>query len=153
MPLLFLFLLSLSIPLTAAELAGQVVNVVSGDAIVLTTASGGRHPLRLQGIRLPVDKPVLLQAARQRLNGLIGGRFVRVDTSGLRQDGVLSGFVDWGGKEINLTLVADGLALLAPEALDARRLDIYQRQQDRARRLRLGIWHEQDGPAALPLTH
>lgn len=140
MPILLILLLLPASQLHATELAGRISNVISGNKIVLMTETRGRHALRLQGIRLKMDDQRMLRAAQQRLNGLIGGRFVRISSSGVRQSGELSGFVDWGGQEVNLTLVADGLARVVPEELDNQRRTLYQRSQAEAKQRGLGIW-------------
>lgn len=141
MPLILLpLLLALALPATAADLAGRVSHVVSGRQLVLITETQGRHPLRLQGIRLAMEQPPLMRAARDRVNGLIGGRFVRFQASGLREEGEPLGFLDYAGQEVNLTLVADGLAIPVPEQLDPRRLPLYEQAQRAAQQRQVGLW-------------
>jgi endonuclease YncB( thermonuclease family) len=148
---LCLILASASPALQAAELAGRVVNVFSGVQIELLSEQKARFPIRLQGIALIDTRTGPMRSVQRRLNGLIGGRFVQVSASGERQQGSLLGFVSWGGAEINLRLVQEGLAQVVAEQLDAARLALYQRQEQDARLARRGHWLEQAArPSLLP---
>lgn len=151
--LAFIFLTLTTLPLQAAELAGRVSTVISGKQIELLTEQKARFPIELQGIELLSDKPNLMRAAQRRLNGLIGGRFVRVSTDGKRHYGRLLGFVNWGGQEINLTLVQDGLARVVPEQLDAKRRQLYEQREKIARQNQRGHWYHHREPARSLLPH
>lgn len=148
--LLYLILASASPALQAAELAGRVVNVFSGVQIELLSEQNARFPIRLQGIELIAQRSGPRRAVQRRLNGLIGGRFVQINTAGNRQQGSLLGFVSWGGSEINLRLVKEGLARVVPEQLDKDRLALYQQHEQAARERRLGHWFGQR-PSRSPL--
>ncbi|MBF0255008.1 MAG: thermonuclease family protein [Gammaproteobacteria bacterium] len=145
-------MLLLSPSLQAAELAGRVLNVPSGEQIELL-GEQARFFVQLQGIELIEAKPRLRKAAQDRLKGLIAGRFVQVSIDGERRNGQLLGFVNWGGQEVNLTLVADGLALVRPEQLDDARLRLYQAAEAQAKQQRLGVWFEPAKPARSLLPH
>lgn len=158
MPLAFLLLCFLVAgELAAAELAGRVVNVPAALEIELVSDSGARQPIILQGIQLDPRHPELAVSAQTRLQGLVAGRFVRVTTQGERSQGKLLGFVDWGGQEINLSLVQDGLALPMAQQLDPARDVRYQAAavQARERNSRIGRqpqgWGQQTRPHLAPI--
>ncbi len=139
----------LALPVQGAELAGRVINVISGKQIELLTQQNSRFPIELQGIALISDKASLQRAVQRRLNGLIGGRFVRVSSEGQRHNGSLMGFIDWGGQEINLRLVEDGLVRVVPEQLDPERLRLYQSRETAAKQRQLGLWHQAEQKRSL----
>lgn len=133
MPLIILFLCSLFVDsVLAAELTGRVTNVTGPLEVELITEAGVRQPIVLQGIQMDLKRPDVSAALRTRLQGLIAGRFVRVTIQGERSQGKLLGFVDWGGKEINLTLVEDGLVIPLAGQLDIDRLSRYEAAAARA---------------------
>lgn len=148
MPLILLFLgLLLTEGLGAAELAGRVVAVLGPLELELVTDAGARQPLVLQGIQADPRRPDNSDALRLRLQGLVAGRFVRISTQGERDQGRLLGFVDWGGKEVNLTLIEDGLAIPLAGQLDAGRLAIYETAAARAKERILPVQEQQShGP-------
>jgi endonuclease YncB( thermonuclease family) len=127
MRLLFFLLAALVAgELAAAELAGRVLHVSAALEIELVSEGGARHRIILQGIQLDPRHPERASSAQVRLQGLVAGRFVRVTTQGERNQGKLLGFVDWGGQEINLSLVQDGLAIPVAQQLDPVRYGQYQ---------------------------
>ncbi len=139
-PGLLLCLLLLSFSASSAELSGQVSTVYSGRDIALLTATRGRYLIRLRGIRLIDRDPAIRRAAKRRLNGLIGGRQVRVRIPGKQLSGKLSGYITWGGKEVNQELVANGLVNIDEAELDSTRLRNYRAARAGAQQRRLGIW-------------
>lgn len=147
MPLILLILsLLVATGLDAAELAGRVLNILGPFELEIVTEAGTRQPLILQGIQADPRRPDSQNAARTRLQGLVAGRFVRVTTQGERSQGRLLGFVDWGGKEVNLTLVEDGLAVPYPGQLDAARLAIYEAAAARAKAKMPPAQEQNQGP-------
>lgn len=133
MPIVLFLLCSLSaFELMAMELAGRVLTVSGPLEIEIITETGARQPILLQGIQLDQSRPDASSAIQTRLQGLVAGRFVRLNTQGERQQGRLLGFVDWGGQEVNLTLVEDGLVLPLIGQLDPNRQARYEAAAKRA---------------------
>jgi endonuclease YncB( thermonuclease family) len=118
----------------AADLSGRIVNVYSGQELTIITATGGRHPIRLNGIRLP-DEPIRQQAAHSRLNGLVAGRFTLFQHSGQRQNGQLMGKLLLGGADINLRLLKEGLVKLDTTTLELKDKILYEAELKETKRL------------------
>ncbi len=122
----------------------MVTAVVDGGTIVVA----GRGRLRLAGIEAPRlgrgvtgDAP-FAQAAKDRLEGILTRRFVRVelDAAASRRAYVLLE----DGTLVNAILVREGLAKAAGHGESARanrRVEI-QQAEDQARTLRRGIWSQ-----------
>ncbi len=140
MKILISIILLFSSQLHAAEMTGNIINVISGEEVVMVGPSGGRHYLRLAGIKLKRNDPIMLRAAMKRLQGLTAGRFIRFVTAGNRTTGRLSGKILSGGSNINGRLIAEGLVYFTPDGLSEEDKRVYARQERQAKNNRLGIW-------------
>lgn len=118
-----------------------VRTVVDGNTI--DVSNYGR--VRLAGIHAPrrghrgVDSEPFADAARRRLEGLVGSRFVRLEFPSAARSSVYVLLDD--GTFVNAVLVGDGLAHLSGRPAGARGAEL-RRAQDRAQGARVGIWGE-----------
>lgn len=122
----------------------MVTSVVDGGTIVVA----GHGRLRLAGIEAPrlgrglTSDAAFARAAKDRLEGIVTRRFVRVEleAAGSRRAYVLLE----DGTLVNAVLVREGLAKAAGRAAGPgsnRRAEI-QQAEDQARALRRGIWSQ-----------
>jgi endonuclease YncB( thermonuclease family) len=121
-------------------MAGQVLAVMSGNLISLSRASGDIRTVQLIGISPPVNARWEM-ISRRHLHMLLAGKFVTVDYHTMTPSGHLLGRVIHGGADINMRMLATGMAQLTPEApLAVETHSQYKRAQQEARKLHLGIW-------------
>ncbi|WP_306581239.1 thermonuclease family protein [Dokdonella sp.] len=123
-------------PAFAGDLAGTVVGVVDGDTIDVL-ADGRSVRVRLAEIDAPERRQAFGTKARQALADLTFHRAVAVVDEGRDRYGRTIGTVTVDGRNINLALVAAGLAwaytryVVHPEYVTA---------QDAARAAKRGLW-------------
>jgi endonuclease YncB( thermonuclease family) len=115
-----------------------VRGIVDGDTIDVTIY--GR--IRLAGIKAPrlgrngIDGEPFGTRARDRLDGLLAHRFVRVEFPSTSHSAAYVMLDD--GTFVNALLASEGLARVARAA--GPRADELRRAEERARAARLGIW-------------
>ena len=122
-----------------ATLTGRVVKVSDGDTITVLDASNVQHKIRLNGIDAPEKKQAFGQVAKNHLSSLVAGKAVRVEYSKRDRYGRVLGTVFVGDTDINLKMIADGLAWHYKKF---DKTPSYAKAEDAARSKRLGLWRD-----------
>ena len=127
-------------------LAGRVVEVPTGDTLVLEDGRRARWTVRLRGIETPGAGQPGAAEARARLRALVGEASVRVENPVRIRAGHVNGTVwpdrpDWGEKgvrtdSVNYRMVREGYARARRTGGDPR----LTAAQNKAKAERLGIW-------------
>jgi len=125
-----------AVPAAASEVSGLVTRVSDGDTIWVEDAQGTRHKIRLLDIDAPESTQKFGGKSTARLQSLIGGKRVKVTYSETDKYGRLLGTVWFGGEDINLRMVAEGMAWCYHYSKNER----YAAAQDAARTRRAGLW-------------
>lgn len=154
MRLILALLLAVATHASAAELLGRVVKVADGDTITVLDAGRVQHVVRLAGIDAPEKGQPFGQVSRRRLVERVIAHDVAVEWHKRDRYGRLVGVVMLDGQDVNLELVAAGLAWhyrayegeQAPEQRQA-----YREAEEAARAAHTGLWREA-GPVA-PWEH
>jgi micrococcal nuclease len=129
------------VPASAAELAGRVVSVQSGDALTLLHDA---KPLR---VRLAeIDAPELRQSfgaqAREALAQLCLEKSAIVRQVGRDADGTVVGRVECDGVNANEAQVERGMAWVELKKRESRSPSPLYYLEDSAQRSRTGLWSE-----------
>ena len=127
-------------------LAGRVVEVPAGDALVIEDARRARWIVHLRGVEAPGAGQPGAAEARARLRALAGASAVRVENPVRVRAGHVSGTVwpdcpEWGEEgartdSINVRMVREGYARARRPGGDPR----LTAAQNKAKAERLGIW-------------
>lgn len=125
-----------AVPAAASEVAGVVSRVCDGDTIWVEDAKGLRHKIRMLDIDAPESSQEFGGESTARLKSLIGGKQVKVTYTERDKYGRILGTVWFGGEDINLRMVAEGMAWRYHYSRNER----YAAAQDAARTLRIGLW-------------
>jgi len=125
-----------AVPAARSEVSGVVTRVSDGDTIWVEDAQGTRHKIRLLDIDAPESTQKFGGKSTARLQSLIGGKRVKVTYSETDKYGRLLGTVWFGGEDINLRMVAEGMAWCYHYSNNAK----YAAAQDAARTRRAGLW-------------
>ncbi len=126
----------------------QVVRVIDGDSLI-AVIDGIETEVRLEGINAPERDECLGDDSRNRLEEVLESGPVQIAGTEFDQFDRLLGIVTAGELPVNVTQVADGLAipLAAESAID----DLMLAAEERARALGVGIWNaESCGSGPLP---
>ena len=97
-------------PLPEADLQGRVVGVLDGDSLILRSASGTEHTVRLYGIDTPERGQPHAEQARSALRRLVARQTVQVVQVDTDRYNRVVGTVYRDGENINLAMVSAGLA-------------------------------------------
>ena len=97
-------------PALAQSLVGKVVSVADGDTITILDGDRTQHKIRLSGIDAPERSQAFGRLSREHLASLVAGEKVAVETDKTDRFGRSVGKVLLHGRDINLTMVAAGLA-------------------------------------------
>lgn len=125
------------------NLVGKVVGIADGDTITVLDADKKQHKIRLAGIDAPEQGQDFSDKAKRMLSDLVYGKTVTVESDKIDKYGRMVGKVMVDGKDINLALVAAGLAW------HYKKYEIEQSVSDRetyaaaesdARSRKLGLW-------------
>lgn len=131
---------------TAATLVGIVIGVHDGDTLTVLDSAKVQHKVRLAGIDAPELGQPWGQRSKQGLSAAAYQKLVEVDWHKRDRYGRLVGKVRIDGKDVNVSLVASGLAWhyveYAKEQHPEERLR-YASAEAAARRDRVGLWTEQ----------
>lgn len=134
----------------AQGLSGRVVGVTDGDTITLLDSSNRQHKIRLAGIDPPERGQAFGQRSRQLLSELVFNKQVMVETEKLDRYGRTVGKVVVAERDVNLALVAAGLAWhykkYQHEQSASDRL-LYAAAEQEARDDRRGLWVD---PQSIP---
>ncbi len=123
----------------SATLTGRVVKVSDGDTITVLDAVNVQHKIRLYGIDAPEKKQAFGQVSKKHLSSLVAGKAVRVEYSKKDKYGRILGTVFVGDTDINLKMIADGMAWHYKKF---DKTPAYAKAEDAARSKRLGLWHD-----------
>ena len=120
----------------AREVSGVVTRVSDGDTIWVQDAKGLRHKIRMLDIDAPESSQTFGGESTARLKSLIGGKTVKVTYYETDKYGRLLGTVWLGGEDVNLKMVAEGMAWCYHYSKNER----YAAAQSAARTRRAGLW-------------
>ena len=124
----------------AREVSGVVTRVSDGDTIWVQDAKGLRHKIRMLDIDAPESTQTFGGESTARLKSLIGGKTVKVTYYETDKYGRLLGTVWLGGEDVNLKMVAEGMAWCYHYSKNER----YAAAQSAARTRRVGLWANPD---------
>jgi endonuclease YncB( thermonuclease family) len=122
---------------------GAVVEVYDGSTVGVKTADGAIYRIGMLGARAPEAEQNFGQRARVGLSGLILGKQVTVMIRKRISSGEYLGTVYYGGEDINLKQLENGMAryvfgdVNAPTESDRA---LYERAEQKARAERSGLW-------------
>lgn len=116
----------------------QVVRVLDGDSLI-ALIDGIETEVRLQGINAPERDECLGDDSKSRLEEVLDSGPVQIAGTEFDQFDRLLGVVTAGGLPVNVTQVADGLAL--PLAAESPIDHLVLAAEERARTLDVGIWN------------
>ena len=126
----------------------QVVRVLDGDSLI-AVIDGIETEVRLEGINAPERDECLGDDSRNRLKDVLESGPVQIAGTEFDQFDRLLGIVTAGELPVNVTQVADGLAI--PLAAESVIDDLMLAAEERARALGVGIWNtESCGSGPLP---
>jgi endonuclease YncB( thermonuclease family) len=137
-------------PALAQSLVGKVVSVADGDTITILDFDRTQHKIRLSGIDAPERSQAFGRLSREHLASLVAGEKFAVETDKTDRFGRSVGKVLLHGRDINLTMVAAGLAWhykkyeMEQPAVD--RLS-YANAEVQARESRAGLWRDPEPTA------
>ena len=137
-------------PALAQSLVGKVVSVADGDTITILDRDRTQHKIRLSGIDAPERSQAFGRLSREHLASLVAGEKVAVETDKTDRFGRSVGKVLLHGRDINLTMVAAGLAWhykkyeMEQPAVD--RLS-YANAEVQALESRAGLWRDPEPTA------
>lgn len=141
--LVSVFILAASFCVQADVVSGKVVRVADGDTITVLDAQMQQHKIRLAGIDAPERRQAFGQRSREFLATLVAAQQVEVETEKTDKYGRSVGKVLLQGRDVNLAVVAAGLAWhykeYESEQSPADRL-LYSNAEQEARDLRKGLW-------------
>lgn len=146
-------------------LDGEIVGIVSGDAVTLLDTTKRRQRVRLAGVNAPDKRQTLGAQARSNLAKMLKGRQVTADCYGLGHGRRLTCKIlvqpdhcDICGKtlDVGLAQILAGMALWDrrehnDQSEDAR--GRYQSAEAQARERRRGVWLESDTEPAKESSH
>ena len=115
----------------------QLIRVIDGDSLI-AVIDGIETEVRLEGINAPERDECLGDESADRLREVLGSGPLEIAGTEFDQFDRLLGVVTAGGLPVNVTQVADGLAipLAAESAID----ELVLSAEERARALGVGIW-------------
>jgi endonuclease YncB( thermonuclease family) len=105
-----LCLISACAAIAAEPITGKVVSVHDGDTVRVLDAANVQHKVRLQGIDAPERGQPFGTVSRDRLAAMVMGKPVTVHDEGRDKYGRTLGRIEIEGRDVNRTLVAEGLA-------------------------------------------
>jgi endonuclease YncB( thermonuclease family) len=127
----------------AEVISGKVVRVADGDTITVLDEQMQQHKIRLAGIDAPERRQAFGQRSREFLSSLVAAQQVEVETEKTDKYGRSVGKVLLQGRDMNLAVVAAGLAWhykeYESEQSPSDRL-LYANAEQEARVLRKGLW-------------
>lgn len=125
----------------AESFSAKVTTVTDGDDVTVLTASNDQVRVRLEGIDAPERGQDFSNTSRRYLSSLVHGKTVVVETTGRDRYGRILGKVSLDGQDVNLAMVAAGLAWHYKRYSDDAELAAAEK---RARDATLGIWSRPD---------
>ncbi len=129
----------------AGELTGLVVGVSDGDTLTLLVNQHDRYKVRLAGIDSPEKRQPYYEVAKRALSDLAFKREATVRFSKRDRFDRILGKVLIGGQDINLLMIASGLAwhykrYQGDQSTEDR--NSYSLAETQARYAHLGLWQD-----------
>ena len=128
----------------ANTLYGRVVEVEDGKTMTIEN-TGRRVKVALKLAEPPDKEQAFADIARQHLSGLVLGRQVAIEYTGLGADALLIGRVFCDNRDVGLQMIRDGVAWFdrsyESELNEAERR-VYADSEQAARNERRGIWQD-----------
>ena len=124
--------------LTAGSLTGKVVSVHDGDTVTLLDSENVKHKVRLSGIDAPELGQDFGKRSKQALADKVADKQVTVETHGKDRYGRTLGTIFVDGKDINLEMVAEGMAWWYKRY--APKDTALEKAESAARADKLGLW-------------
>ncbi|WP_291103033.1 thermonuclease family protein [Hydrogenophaga sp.] len=140
----------------ADVIGGQVVGVTDGDTITLLDSYQRQHKIRLSGIDAPERKQAFGQRSRELLASLVFSKHVEVESDKKDRYGRTVGKVVFEGSDINLAMVAAGLAWHYKAYEEEQSLPdriLYAKSENEARSERRGLWVDPEPEAPWDWRH
>lgn len=141
--LVSVFVLAATFCVRADIVSGKVVRVADGDTITVLDEQMQQHKIRLAGIDAPERRQAFGQRSREFLASLVAAQQVEVETEKTDKYGRSVGKVLLQGRDVNLAVVAAGLAWhykeYESEQSPSDRM-LYANAEQEARKLRKGLW-------------
>ena len=128
-----------------ADISGKVTKVMDGDTIIVTDDAGISHKIRLLGIDAPESKQVFGDEATAYLSKKLLNKILRVAGSDKDRYGRLLGKLIYNSEDINLDLVAQGMAWHYKKYQNTQALKdqfLYSNAEIHASENKLGVWQE-----------
>ena len=135
-----LLLVSLQTAAAVESLTGRPARIVSGNELVLLGSDGVLHRIVLSGIDTQPPNQPWGAAAIRHLRSLVMGRSVTFLYRSTEHTERIRGQLRHGGADINIRLLAAGLARLDPSGLSRADTERYAAAERQARAAGLGIW-------------
>jgi endonuclease YncB( thermonuclease family) len=134
-------------PDVVPEIRGKVVAISDGDSFTIQTEDKQRILIRLAEIDAPESGQAWGRSAKRALSRLIYAKAVRVETSGVDQQGRTLGRVYVKNVDVNVEMVRRGSAHAYREYLtDASLITV----EDEARSARRGLWSQRASQTTPP---
>lgn len=141
--LVLVLILVVTVCAHADVILGKVVRVADGDTLTVLDAQMQQHKIRLAGIDAPERRQAFGQRSREFLASLVAAQQVEVETEKTDKYGRSVGKVLLQGRDVNLAVVAAGLAWhykeYESEQGPSDRM-LYANAEQEARNLRKGLW-------------
>jgi micrococcal nuclease len=120
---------------------GRVVAVADGDTATVLAAGNVQHKVRLHGIDAPETRQPFGARGREELAGLVHGKTVTVRPVDRDRYGRTVARIEVDGTDVNLAMVAAGLAWHYTRFSDDQAL---AGAEAAARRARRGLWADRE---------
>ncbi|WP_434777746.1 thermonuclease family protein [Neisseria sp. Ec49-e6-T10] len=124
----------------------KVVFVIDGDTVTVLTQEQQKIKVRMAYIDAPEQKQAFGQKSKQFLNHKLYGKEVQLETFGQDRYGRTLARVWSESEDINLTMIQEGLAWhyqqYAKDKQNQESYLRYERAQEQAERLKIGLWQE-----------
>jgi len=129
-------------PLVADTLLdGRVGRIMSGDRLLLISATGVRYKVRLQGISAPSPDTAAGRAAKRSLEMLLAGKPVNLQYRRRDAKGNVLGTVFIGGMDAALKQLKRGAArYFDGPTLSEEQRDRYRAAEQQAKARGMGLW-------------
>lgn len=131
--------------LCAEELRGRVVGISDGDTLTLLDDNQTQHRVRLAGIDAPESAMEWGSRAKKALSQIVFRQHIAVFWTKKDRYGRILGKVMFDGKDINLHLVAQGMAWHYKKYQNEQTLedrDMYSRAENESRLQQKGLWSD-----------
>ena len=148
-PFLLLFLLPLSLDAKEDEIRGYVIRIISEDSIAVMTNRGTEVTITLHAVDAPEKWQDHGEEAADGLSRMLYRKSVRVELQGKGERGHRRGTVLLGKEDINLKMIAQGLAWHVANhwghsGASQKQSEIYSKAEANAKAKKIGLWSATD---------